>query len=417
MGRGNDAIPTWSGFNFQGKVMLLHILKKINFILKNNDNIANYEVQLEREEDFVFIHKSIMIEFYQVKATLSKIKIKDYEVAIEKLIAHRDKNNSSGKGYLVAGQKIENLEEYTGNITILTYDLQKICEDIQDEIVIFYNNISFSNFDKVIAYGNLCLLVDEYVASMHKQSSANRQYNIPLTKFKNSLKESSIKKEMDNRFYLKEQAYIHLTKVIPAALESHCKYCNQHNKNNTYECDKCGAKKANDLMLKLTDLESYCRVLYPQRIHDWDELKFVELFTEEKIKQELLTIFENNTDLTSIYNEQEIILFKSDFSNAKKKEIIPTLLDLSDGNRNEEALQDIFSNIIHNQKINDIINSRTITAIPGNYMLGTLNQNRISSAWRKCNDEKINRYHSDIEIMSSYELIEKLREKEKVCEK
>lgn len=26
VGRGNDAIPTWSGFNYQGKMMLLYVL-------------------------------------------------------------------------------------------------------------------------------------------------------------------------------------------------------------------------------------------------------------------------------------------------------------------------------------------------------------------------------------------------------
>ena len=33
VGRGNDAIPTWSGFNYQGKMMLLYVLELINQIL------------------------------------------------------------------------------------------------------------------------------------------------------------------------------------------------------------------------------------------------------------------------------------------------------------------------------------------------------------------------------------------------
>ena len=32
VGRGNDAIPTWSGFNYQGKMMLLYVLELINQI-------------------------------------------------------------------------------------------------------------------------------------------------------------------------------------------------------------------------------------------------------------------------------------------------------------------------------------------------------------------------------------------------
>lgn len=53
MSRGNDAIPTWSGFNYQGKVMLLYILKLINQINKEEDGRV-YSVNLEEIEDFVF---------------------------------------------------------------------------------------------------------------------------------------------------------------------------------------------------------------------------------------------------------------------------------------------------------------------------------------------------------------------------
>lgn len=37
MGRGNDAIPTWSGFNYQGKMMLLYVLELINQIAKDKN--------------------------------------------------------------------------------------------------------------------------------------------------------------------------------------------------------------------------------------------------------------------------------------------------------------------------------------------------------------------------------------------
>ncbi len=53
MGRGNDAIPTWSGFNYQGKMMLLYVLELINQIAKDkNKDIDAYSVELEKTEDF-----------------------------------------------------------------------------------------------------------------------------------------------------------------------------------------------------------------------------------------------------------------------------------------------------------------------------------------------------------------------------
>ena len=45
MGRGNDAIPTWSGFNYQGKMMLLYVLELINQMAKdkNKDFLSEME--------------------------------------------------------------------------------------------------------------------------------------------------------------------------------------------------------------------------------------------------------------------------------------------------------------------------------------------------------------------------------------
>ena len=54
MGRGNDAIPTWSGFNYQGKMMLLYVLELINQIEQDKDEKI-YSVELEKAEDFCII--------------------------------------------------------------------------------------------------------------------------------------------------------------------------------------------------------------------------------------------------------------------------------------------------------------------------------------------------------------------------
>ena len=47
MSKGNDATPTWSGFNYQGKIMILHVLKLINEIQKNADK-GIYSVEIEK---------------------------------------------------------------------------------------------------------------------------------------------------------------------------------------------------------------------------------------------------------------------------------------------------------------------------------------------------------------------------------
>ena len=44
VGRGNDAIPTWSGFNYQGKMMLLYVLELINQIAKDKNKDSLMEI-------------------------------------------------------------------------------------------------------------------------------------------------------------------------------------------------------------------------------------------------------------------------------------------------------------------------------------------------------------------------------------
>lgn len=72
MGRGNDAIPTWSGFNYQGKMMLLHVLELINQIERNNDKRI-YAVELEKRKIFVLsvIHNTGL--FIKLKRVCLKI--------------------------------------------------------------------------------------------------------------------------------------------------------------------------------------------------------------------------------------------------------------------------------------------------------------------------------------------------------
>ena len=91
--RGNDAIPSWSGFNYQGKIMLLEVLTKINASI-SSDTIASYSVELEIREDFVILCAGRPESFHQVKATLSKSKWSSHSEAMDKLLLHRNSSDS-----------------------------------------------------------------------------------------------------------------------------------------------------------------------------------------------------------------------------------------------------------------------------------------------------------------------------------
>ena len=90
MGRGNDAIPTWSGFNYQGKMMLLYVLELINQIAKDkNKDIGTYSVELEKTEDFCIICNSEYRSFHQVNEKKTKNIWISYSEVMDKLLKLR----------------------------------------------------------------------------------------------------------------------------------------------------------------------------------------------------------------------------------------------------------------------------------------------------------------------------------------
>lgn len=67
----HDAVPTWSGYNYQGKVAIYYALKKINELKVNGDieSIRNYKLEIEYLEDFAIIDGSgKYLSVHQVKA-------------------------------------------------------------------------------------------------------------------------------------------------------------------------------------------------------------------------------------------------------------------------------------------------------------------------------------------------------------
>ncbi|HDF2340848.1 TPA: hypothetical protein PC598_000375 [Morganella morganii] len=62
-----DASPSWSGFNYQGKVSLYHALKIINQ-KPAEDDLSNFSLMLENTEDFEIIENRNAITYHQVKA-------------------------------------------------------------------------------------------------------------------------------------------------------------------------------------------------------------------------------------------------------------------------------------------------------------------------------------------------------------
>ncbi len=62
-----DASPSWSGFNYQGKVALFYALKLINDHPLGHD-LSNFSLMLEATEDFEILSEGVALSYHQVKA-------------------------------------------------------------------------------------------------------------------------------------------------------------------------------------------------------------------------------------------------------------------------------------------------------------------------------------------------------------
>jgi len=98
----HDASPTWSGFNYQGKIALFHALKEMNNLLGANVNYCfdGYELLVENNEDFDIKVPAGFTSFHQVKA-LNKTSFGAYSNAILEMILELSKQgNIAVSGYL-----------------------------------------------------------------------------------------------------------------------------------------------------------------------------------------------------------------------------------------------------------------------------------------------------------------------------
>ncbi|EPR9359597.1 hypothetical protein RBI11_11125 [Acinetobacter baumannii] len=121
-----DASSSWSGFNYQGKVAIYYVLKKINEAPLDT-NFLNYKLLLEATEDFEIIHNGISISYHQVKAYNSQ-SFSKYSNALISLLLELYKSTEV-KGYIHTWLNINFKSKHTSLIDSIKTDLKKILED------------------------------------------------------------------------------------------------------------------------------------------------------------------------------------------------------------------------------------------------------------------------------------------------
>lgn len=413
--RGNDAIPTCSGFNYQGKMSILCVLCKINELISNKENIKEYAVEFEQREDYVLLKNGKPEEFYQVKATLSKNKRSSYSEALKKLIKHRDDSGNMGAScFLVVANNIidwdEEENDYKKKINLYKYCGKEVAVDnvkkcVIEEIKKFLMLIQEKCVDNEVLYGALCVFLDESIARMHKEPVVKRQYRISLIEFYNVLLDSLDKSRASNEYYLKEKVYDYAVKTIGNALKSVCtKQCN----NSFIDCTKeCAAKQSYQKILELPDLLNFCKVVNPSDNSDWENpFSVIGKMPIDKLEKMIFLIFYNSKNPTLVDAEKNMVFMHSKYCDSSKKCIVPTLLDLTDFfDYGPQSLQDSLQAIKENTNIVSVIEGNAITAKSSHYK-GILSKSTISEAWKGEKTKKISHLSNEIEIIPIEQLSE-----------
>jgi len=214
--RGNDAIPTWSGFNYQGKITLLCALIEINKLIVNGyrqDLLDDCYVEIEKTEDFVLFLQGKVKSLYQVKAYLSTDKRASFSKAMKKLIEHRNNLNSlTAECYICSPLSISDWNDtgntYKNQIKLLDYDTKKI--KIELEKTLKHMGLANPKIDDI--YLGLCSFLDDKVAEMHNQEVKKRNYNLLFNEIANFISHAYTCYVVEQEDIQKENIYNHIIK-------------------------------------------------------------------------------------------------------------------------------------------------------------------------------------------------------------
>lgn len=417
--RRNDAIPSWSGYNYQGKATLLFILQKINILNSSRENVSQYSVELELSEDFVIKKDGVPESFHQVKATLKKNTISGYSAAIGKLIDTRNvSSNRDAICYLMIANGINNWENetniYQSDVTLYKYeemivDVITVSDFIILELEKYLEHKQLNAVNKNAIYGELCIFLDQKIAAMHKQLPSERDYAISFIEFERIVSENINKNTVCQKHYLKEQVYKHVTENIKEGLE---KVCSGACEKSLSDCeDDCAAMVACEKILELPDLLQYCKVINPSELEGWDEnISMAVRFPPNEMEQNIFLLFKRSRIHGNVdANEHSVFLYTEHAPNCKH--VIPTLLDLSNfSDYGENSLQDTFQNIKDNTEIIDVLDGNGITATHADSSI-SLSQEKITSIWKNGSNKDadciMKKFNKNIEIISRSELIDK----------
>jgi len=421
--RDNDAIPTWSGFNYQGKITLLCSLIEINKLIANGYNqdlLDDCYVEIEKTEDFVLFLQGNIKSLYQVKAYLSTDKVSSFSTAMKKLIEHRnDLNSLTAECYICTPLSISDWNNasntYKNQIKQFFYDAKpvhvtEVAGKIKAELERTLTYLGLSSKKTNDIYLGLCSFLDNKVVEMHNQEAKKRNYNLVFKEMANFIFSANLDYVAEQEATQKEDIYNHIIENFKNVIDGFCNNECENKKMGTCQKDiygSCALTTSYDYLLEINIWE-YCKYLNPHIITGWEQqLSYVERLREEDFQKLLVPVF-HSVHEQRLHTDAETIYYETDMFDTANNKVIPTLLNFDFGlNDVSKSISDILNKI----KKNSFLWSSSITgcAITADTKGERYNTEKDSILFfEKDNDNHITDNESYIKIIDSREFIQQI---------
>lgn len=359
--KSNDAIASWSGFNYQGKVTILKIIQHINQLIKEDgaESISSYHVELEKTEDFVIYKDDVPMELYQVKAKLSSFTNSSYKDAIDKLIINRGENIDA-TCFLISAVEIKdwNLEtakdvklyKYASELAV---EMKKVPQFIKMELQDYFTSIS-KNLGLIeidYMYNDICQFIDEKVAEIHS-TQGKKNYSIKYQEFTHLLnrKTSELEENIDAK--IKEKVYDFISEDFNEEIDNFCEDCLINDLNPNIHCSECALNPLRDNIMQM-NFERYSQIL---RFHENKSLSGfspMKALDRDSLRRLFLEFMHVDIKSLALYLDHNLISLEDE-------KIIPTEMNFEYSY--DSSLSRAFEIMQKNDSVHDVISGKILTA-------------------------------------------------------
>lgn len=347
----HSAADTWSGFIYQGKVALYHVLK----LIIEKDHVDGIDLQLDSLEDFAIIRYDendniVPISLHQVKAMKSNL-YSSYQEAFEKLEKRKSEYPCEEDAYFHLATENErtktDLESIHSNLKIYEYNGSSYCKikDLQNLInekiklcLSKFEKEEFVNNDNYIL--NLCGELDEIItgqilavhACNHTRDGLSINegayyFTIPLNNFVVKIKANHHDSLFDKKFYSR--------RILNDLNNYYQEFCLEfEDEISSEEREKLSKYFVYLSSLGEINFEEFIQKITPQRMIKYSNLQ--QYKDNSIIKDEIQKAFLNI--LHAIRNPDETVVDKIGWIDTESKKYFPSTIIVSNTPRSRQNI-------------------------------------------------------------------------------